>query len=127
MLRIFKCPKCGNVFTKLVDKCDGISCCGSSDVLELKANTVDAAREKHVPAVTVEGSTVSVVVGSVIHPMTDEHYIPFIMLETDKGVHTCLLESKNEPKARFALAEGEKPLAVYEYCTLHGLWMKAIE
>lgn len=126
MLKIYKCPKCGNVFTKLIDKCDGISCCGSNDVIELKANSVDAAREKHVPVVTIEGNTVKAVVGSVIHPMTEEHYIAFIALETSKGVKINTLKASDEPKTVFTLMDGEKPLAVYEHCNLHGLWVKEL-
>lgn len=123
MLRIFKCKECGNVIVKLVDKCDGIGCCGSFDnVIELKANTTDGANEKHVPAVTVEGNKVSVVVGSVIHPMTEAHHVAFIILETNEGFQVKQLSHTAEPKATFVLNDGEKAVAVYEFCNLHGLW-----
>ena len=90
---------------------------------ELTANTEDAAVEKHVPAVTVEGDTVSVVVGDVEHPMMDAHYIQFICLETEEGVQMKMLAPGEAPKAVFELG-GETPLAVYELCNLHGLWKK---
>lgn len=123
MLRVFKCKECGNIIVKLVDKCDGLGCCGSFDnVIELKANTADGAKEKHVPVVTVTEKIVSVVVGSIPHPMTEEHHVAFVILETSEGFTTKILSHTGEPKATFALAEGEKPLAVYEYCNLHGLW-----
>lgn len=91
---------------------------------EIVPNTVDAAKEKHVPVVTVEGNVVSVVVGDVIHPMTEAHYITLIALETNKGVKKVYLTPNDEPKATFALLDGEEVVAAYEYCNLHGLWKK---
>lgn len=90
---------------------------------ELKANSTDAAQEKHVPVVTVDGDTVKVDVGSVAHPMTDEHLIAGVFLETTNGFQQVRLSSNQPPKAEFKLANGEKPVAVYEYCNLHGLWV----
>ena len=78
-----------------------------------------------VPDVTVEGNKVTAVIGSVVHPMVEEHYIEFIALETNNGVHVRFLEPGQEPKAVFEL-NGEEPVAVYEYCNLHGLWKKDI-
>ena len=93
---------------------------------EIVANTVDAAREKHVPEVAVEGNLVKVQVGSVAHPMMDAHYIQFIILETKKGYQKQDLKPGQEPKAEFLVAPGDEPVAVYEYCNLHGLWKKEI-
>ena len=89
---------------------------------ELKAGTTDAAVEKHVPAVTVEGNKVHAVVGSVEHPMLDNHYIQFIALETEKGFQVKNLAPGQQPEADFLVADGDKAVAVYEYCNLHGLW-----
>jgi superoxide reductase len=94
--------------------------------VELKANSTDAAKEKHVPVVTVEGNTVNVVVGSTIHPMTEAHHIAFICLVTDQKAELKKLDPVGEPKAEFVLAEGEKVVAAYEYCNLHGLWVKEL-
>lgn len=69
----------------------------------------------------MNGGKIEVVVGSVEHPMTDAHYIEWILLETDKGVQIRHLTPSDAPKAVFEIGEG-KPLAVYEYCNLHGLW-----
>ena len=93
---------------------------GADEVLT--ANTVDAAREKHVPVIAREGNTVTVTVGSVLHPMTEEHYIPFIALETAQGLQVKNLKPGMKPVAVFALADGDEPVAAYEYCNLHGLW-----
>ena len=92
----------------------------------LEANTTDAAQEKHVPVVEVNGSLVTVTVGSVAHPMLEEHHIAWIALETDQGMQRKVLAPTGEPKAVFALTEGEKPVAAYEYCNLHGLWKKEL-
>ena len=85
------------------------------------ANTVDAAKEKHVPAVTVNGDKIDVVIGTVEHPMLPEHWIEFIVLETKKGFQIKYLHAGDAPKAVFTVADDEA-LAVYEYCNLHGLW-----
>ena len=93
-----------------------------SEMVELKANSTDAAGEKHVPVMTVEGNTVHVVVGSVLHPMTEEHSIQLIALETKQGVQRKALLPTDQPIADFVLAEGDEVVAAYEYCNLHGLW-----
>ena len=125
MLKIFKCNHCGNIFEVVNDAKVVPVCCGEP-MRELKANTTDAAQEKHVPEVSVEGNLVKVKVGSVEHPMTEEHHIAFIYLETENGVARKDLDHTGKPEAVFTLAEGEKPVAVYEYCNLHGLWKKEL-
>ena len=91
---------------------------------ELIPGTTDAAVEKHVPAVTVEGNIVKVAVGEVEHPMMDAHYIEFVAVETGKGFQIKFLKPGEAPKAEFVLADGETLVATYEYCNLHGLWKK---
>jgi len=91
-------------------------------MVEVVPGTVDAAREKHIPAVTVNGSTVEVAVGSVEHPMLDKHYIEWIILETNQGFQKKDLKPGDKPFAKFALAEGEVAVAAYESCNLHGIW-----
>ncbi|MGE4453421.1 MAG: desulfoferrodoxin family protein [Sphaerochaeta sp.] len=114
------CKHCGNIAAKVVDRGPKLSCCGE-EMIPLKANTVDAAQEKHVPVVTVEGNTLSVNVGSVDHPMTQEHHIEFIYVQTEKGGLRKALPVDGKPKATFAI-DDDKVIAVYEYCNLHGLW-----
>ena len=89
---------------------------------EIVANTTDGAHEKHVPVILVTDDTVKVEVGSVEHPSLPAHYIESILLETNTGIHTKWLKPGMKPEAVFKLAEGEKVLAAYEYCNLHGLW-----
>ena len=78
--------------------------------------------EKHLPVVQLKDGAVHVQVGSVVHPMLEAHYIQFICLVTDKGVYFRNLRPEQAPEADFAIGN-EKPLAVYEYCNLHGLWV----
>lgn len=88
----------------------------------LKANTSDGAAEKHVPVVSVNGNTVEVAIGSVAHPMLEEHYITGIYIETTSGGQFASLKPGEEPKAVFLLKDGDEFIAAYEYCNLHGLW-----
>ncbi|MEG2323552.1 MAG: desulfoferrodoxin family protein [Anaerovoracaceae bacterium] len=123
-VKFLKCNHCGNIATMLEDKGVPIACCGENMDL-LKANTTDAALEKHVPEVKQNGNIVSVQVGSTIHPMTEEHAIKWIYLETEKGGQFKVLPVTGEPKAEFC-AKSDKAIAVYEYCNLHGLWMTVL-
>ena len=120
-IKLYKCAHCGNIAIKVVDSGVPLVCCGEP-MQALKAGSVDAAVEKHVPAVQVQADTVNVTVGEVEHPMLAEHWIEWVVLETDKGFHTAVLAPGQAPKAVFALAPGEMGRAVYAYCNLHGLW-----
>ena len=121
MKKYYICKHCGNVVTKLEDSGVPVVCCGEK-MVELVPNSTDAAGEKHVPVVTREGNVVTVTVGSVLHPMTEEHSIRFIALETEKGVTVKHLDPSDKPEATFVLGEGETVVWVLEYCNLHGLW-----
>ena len=125
MLQMYRCEKCGTIFIVGHKGACTPSCCGEEMKL-VTANTVDAAVEKHVPAVEVAGNKVIVKVGEVEHPMTEVHHISKIILETSKGYQLAALNWENKPVAEFALADGETAVAAYEYCTLHGLWKKAL-
>ncbi len=117
----YKCDECGNFITFLGEKAATPACCGKP-MKEVAPNTTDAAQEKHVPVVSIDGDKVNVRVGSVDHPMQEEHYITFIILETNMGFQKKDLHPGEEPSANFVLAEGEKAVAAYEYCNLHGFW-----
>jgi superoxide reductase len=118
----YRCSKCGNFVTFLGEKTAATPVCCGEAMTEVVANTTDAAQEKHVPVVAIDGDTVTVRVGSVDHPMLAEHFIQFIILETSQGYQKKDLHPGEAPSATFALVEGEKPLVAYEYCNLHGLW-----
>lgn len=120
--KFFRCKHCGNIVEKLHDSGIAIVCCGE-EMQELVANTVDAAKEKHVPSVSIVGNMVQVEVGDVLHPMEEKHYIMWIYLRTKNGSQRKDLLPGEDPKAVFALGDDEV-IAVYEYCNLHGLWKK---
>lgn len=124
-LEFCKCKKCGNVVEKVVKSTGTLVCCGE-EMKIMKANSTDAAGEKHVPVVEVEGNKVVVKVGSVEHPMTEEHLINFVVLVTEKTVQRVDFTSTDKPVAEFTLAADDKAIAAYEYCNLHGLWCKEI-
>lgn len=146
----YRCEKCGNLVALVNSGGGTLSCCGQ-DMTKLIANTVDASKEKHVPAVSVEGRNIKVEVGSVLHPMVPEHYIEWIALVSDNKVEIKYLKPGMEPKAQFEyhFKEEKVPYAeedddipncegqpcnfictekkaynvsIYEYCNLHGLW-----
>jgi superoxide reductase len=121
----YRCDKCGNFVLFLSEKKCTPTCCGEP-MKEVVANTTDAAQEKHVPVAEVAGNTVTVKVGSVAHPMTEEHLINFVVLETTAGFQKKDLKAGDAPEAVFALADGEKAVAAYAYCNLHGLWKAEI-
>ena len=121
-MKFYQCGHCKNIIVYAYSKGVPVFCCGEK-MKELVPGTVDAVKEKHSPEVAVEGNLVKAVVGSVVHPMTEEHHIAFIALETNKGFQKKDLDPTGAPEAVFALSEGEKPVAVYEYCNLHGLWV----
>ena len=111
-VKFFICRHCGNQVEMIHDAGVPVICCGEP-MEELKANTVDASLEKHVPAVTVEGDTVKVQVGSAVHPMLEEHHIEWIYLQTAHGGQRRILTPDDKPAATFALTDGDKAVAVY--------------
>ncbi len=121
MVRFFRCEHCGKI-VYLKDKADIPTICCGEAMKELKANTTDAAMEKHIPVVTKSNLIVDVKVGSTKHPMTEDHYIEWIYLETEKGSQIKYLSPSDEPEALFALNKDTAD-SVYAYCNLHGLWV----
>ena len=124
--KFYICKNCGNMIGMIKSSGVNVVCCGDP-MTELKPNTVEASQEKHLPVVTVEGNIVKVKVGSVEHPMTEEHHIAWIYLETEQGGQRKKLAVGSKPEAEFALAGGDKVVGVYEYCNLHGLWLTKVE
>ena len=117
--KFYKCRHCSNVIEKVVDSRVPVICCGEK-MEELIPNTVDASQEKHVPVVTkLDDCSIKVEVGSVPHPMLPEHHIACIYVETENG--GIRVDLKEKPEAVICTCSS-KPIAVYEYCNLHGLW-----
>ena len=123
--KFYICEHCGNVIEMINESGVPVVCCGKK-MTRLEPGTVEASHEKHIPIVTVDGDTVKVSVGSVIHPMAEEHSILWISVVTDKGSRRKTLKAGEAPEAIFTL-NGEKPISVYAYCNLHGLWKTEIQ
>jgi superoxide reductase len=119
-VKFFICKHCGNMAGLIDDKGVPMVCCGEK-MTELVPNTVEASVEKHLPVATVTEGSVSVLVGSAAHPMEAAHYIVFVYLETERGGQRKNLRPGEAPALTFALAN-DKPVAVYAYCNVHGLW-----
>ena len=122
-MKFFRCSHCGNIITFLENKGVPVMCCGQK-MDEIIPGSVDAAVEKHVPEIAVNGDTVTVSVGSVTHPMTEEHHIAWIVLETKNGFQKAELNPTGEPQAVFKT--DDEIIAAYAYCNLHGLWKKEV-
>ncbi len=120
-MRFFRCRKCGQMVAIVKKKGCPIMCCGEP-MEEIVAGTSDGAVEKHVPVYEVRDNKVYVTVGAVEHPMSEEHYIEWIALKTKAGNQRKALNPGDEPKAVFALLEGDEVEAVYAYCNLHSLF-----
>ena len=118
--KFYICEHCGNIVGMINDAGVPLVCC-SHKMTKLEAGVVEASHEKHIPVVTLEDGIVKVEVGSVAHPMAQEHHISWVYLETDRGGQRKNLEIGKDPVVKFAVKD-ETPIAVYAYCNLHGLW-----
>ena len=117
----YYCEECGHVVQVVVSGAPTLTCCGQ-DMVRLEAKTEDAGKEKHVPVIEAKGDTTLVKLGSVPHPMTQEHHIAFIEVVTKDGKRgRASLEPTAAPEAEFNL-KAEDIVAVYAYCNLHSLW-----
>lgn len=120
-LGIYKCMKCGNIAQVLHAEKPPVMCCGQP-MDRLVENTVDAAVEKHVPVIEAIDGGYKVIVGSVAHPMTNDHYIEWIELSSADGmfVQRQMLNPSDKPEAEFITSE--RKIVAKAYCNLHGLW-----
>lgn len=118
-LEVYKCELCGNMVEVLHGGAGELVCCGQA-MTQLKENTVDAAKEKHVPVIEKTDSGYKVKVGSVAHPMEAKHYIEWIELIADGVAYRAFLEPGAAPEATFCIQA--KTVSAREYCNLHGLW-----
>lgn len=123
--RFYLCTTCGNVIFKFIDSGVDVVCCGEQ-MQELIPSTNDSVMEKHLPVVEYgEDGTIMVKVGSLPHPMTPGHHIAFIYLEMEHGGQVKYLTPDDAPEAVFCGGK-DRPVAVYEYCNIHGLWKKEL-
>lgn len=119
-LQIYKCEVCGNMVEVIHEGKGQLVCCDQPMKLFVE-NTVDAAREKHVPVVEKTADGIKVKVGSVAHPMEEKHYIEWIEIVADGKAYRQFLKPGDTPEATFNIKA--KKITAREYCNLHGLWM----
>lgn len=120
-LKFYRCQLCGKIVAMVKDSGVPTICCGQP-MEEIVPGTTDAAVEKHVPVVGIDGNKVTVSVGSVAHPMAEEHYIEWIAISTKNGTQRKVLKPGDAPQAEFALTEGDEFAYALAYCNLHSLW-----
>lgn len=118
-LEIYKCSVCGNIVEILHAGPGELVCCGQPMAL-LTENTVDAAKEKHVPVIEKAADSITVKVGSVAHPMEEKHYIEWVELIADGKVYRQFLKPGDKPEATFPITADK--VSAREYCNLHGHW-----
>lgn len=118
-LQIYKCETCGNIVEVLHEGAGQLVCCGKP-MKQMVENTVDAAKEKHVPVVERTAAGLQVRVGSVPHPMEDKHYIEWVQIIADGRAYRIFLKPGGQPEGTFAADLGT--VTAREYCNLHGLW-----
>ena len=121
-VKFYKCPVCGNIVELIEGDIKRTRCCGQEMEL-LVANTVDAAVEKHVPVYEVVDNELVVTVGEVEHPMSEEHYIMWVLLVTDNRSYRVELKPNDKPVVKLPYVDNS---TLYAYCNLHGLWKKDI-
>jgi superoxide reductase len=118
-LEVYKCELCGNIAEVLHGGAGELVCCGKP-MSKLVENTVDAAKEKHVPAIEKTEDGVKVKVGDVAHPMEEKHYIEWIEVIVGGKVYRQFLKPGKAPEATFDIEADQ--VTAREYCNLHGLW-----
>ncbi len=123
--KFYICRHCGNLIGMLHNAGVPMICCGQK-MEAIVPNTTEAATEKHLPVVHIEDGAIHVNIGEVNHPMTKEHFIEWLYVETENGGQRRILHPGDAPEATFCIGE-DKPIAVYAYCNLHGLWMTEIK
>lgn len=116
---VYKCEACGNIVEVLHAGGGELVCCGAPMVLQTE-NTVDAAKEKHVPVLAKIDGGVTVKVGEVAHPMADDHYIEWIEIIADGKTYRQFLNPGDTPEATFTVTANQ--ITARSYCNLHGFW-----
>ena len=120
-IKFFRCSRCGQIVAKVKETAASVVCCGEP-MAEMIPGSVDASHEKHVPVYSVRCGKVYVSVGEIEHPMTNEHYIEWVCLQTKKGNQRKQLNPGDKPEVVFTMEKGDEVIRVLAYCNLHGLW-----
>ncbi len=119
--KFYKCSVCGQIVAIVKQTGVPVMCCGRQ-MEQIVAGTVEASAEKHIPTYRVVNNVVKVNVGSVEHPMSAEHYIEWVSIQTKQGNQRKVLIPDSKPYVEFLIRQDDEVEAVYAYCNLHGLW-----
>lgn len=120
-MKFYICRHCGNIIVKIKDVQVPISCCGET-MEELQIQNIEASALKHLPTLKKQDGNIIIQVGELEHPMEKEHYIEWIAVQLEHGFMIEYLTPTKKPSVSFQTTE--KVIAVYAYCTSHGLWKK---
>lgn len=120
-VKFYRCKICGKIITMVNETKIPTICCGEA-MYELIPSQTDGTTEKHVPIISQKNNIVQVKVGSMDHPMSEDHYIQWIFLQTKQGFQYKKLKATDKPMAYFALLDNDEVVAAYEYCNIHQLW-----
>ena len=123
--KFYICKTCGNLVGKIDNGGVPMMCCGE-EMEELVPHMQDGAREKHLPVYTLTDNVLEVSIGEVAHPMSEEHNISWVYVETQNGGQRKILNVNSEPTVKFSLVE-DKPVSIFAYCNLHGLWKTEVK
>ena len=124
LMKLYQCSLCGQIITKIKDTQIPVVCCGQEMVEIFPKHEDKVLGDKHVPVIDKKGNNVTITIGSVPHPMSKEHYIEWVVLETNKRSYRHCFKPGDVPQTRFIIDKDEKVEAVYVYCNLHSLWKK---
>jgi superoxide reductase len=119
--KFYICKHCGKIVALVKESGVPVVCCGEK-MQEIIPGTTDASTEKHIPVYRVENNKVIVTIGSIEHPMTEDHYIEWVSLQTTSGNQRKLLNPNTKPEVTFAILDTDQVISVYAYCNLHSLW-----
>ena len=124
MKKFYKCSHCGNLIIKITSSEVSLICC-NEEMEVLVPNSSDTKGEKHIPVVIKkdDNKLIDVKVGEDMHPMTEEHFIEWIYIETKSGNQLKYLKPSMKPVGTFIITKDDELLNVYAYCNLHGLWV----
>ncbi len=120
-MKFYRCSLCGQIVAIVEESGVPLVCCGQ-EMEEMIPGSADASKEKHVPVISVHGNDVTVNIGSAPHPMTEEHSIEWVSLQTKCGNQRKALQPNDKPQVCFRICDGDEVISSFAYCNVHGLW-----
>lgn len=124
-MKLYRCNICGNIVVKIVNGGGKLVCC-NEPMEELVPKTQDMGTEKHLPVATMEDGKLNIKVGSIEHPMEENHFIEFIAIYYNNKYQIKKLNYTDKPECTFIIEEDVSEIEIYEYCNIHGLWKTVI-